>query len=113
MYKNIKKAIIALAAVMMLVSGATIVESAELAEAQGYVEIVPFVSGCFFRVTQSTGVSVFQAPTGNALTTNGSNHLAPGTQVWATFPNGSNAPRVRIGAGRYINQTGIGMVSCG
>ena len=50
MYKSIKKTVITFAAVLMMASGVTIVEAAEFSQAGGYVEIVPFVSSCTWRV---------------------------------------------------------------
>jgi len=110
MFKRFKRAIIAFAALMMMVSGITIVEAAELRQGERIeqidetMEIVPFVSGCFYQVTLSGGVNVFSSSTGNQIV----GSLARGTQVWGT-PSGN---RIRIGTNRYINQHGIGIVSC-
>jgi len=109
MYKNIKKAIIALAAVLMMVSGGVIVESAELVEAHGYVEITPFVSGCWHEVTASGGISVFTNATGNVS----SGRLAHGALFWLNHPASVVNGRFRISTGRYVNQNGTRVASCG
>ena len=110
MKQKIKKVVIAAAAVMMLVSGATIVESAELsqADAQGYVEIMPFVSGCFFVVTRAGGVDVFAGEHSPHVI----DRLPLGHVTWGT-PVGGNNGRIRIGVGRYILHTGVTVSSCG
>jgi len=113
MYKNIKKAIIALAAVLMMISGATIVESAELNQAGGYVEIVPFVSSCAWRVNVGTATA-FTSSTNN--TSAGAFHS--GTIVHCDLQVGGTRRRVSgpNAAGRIINgwvNTGnLVLVSC-